>query len=227
MVFLQCKEARFIAFYAYFFILKHDGVYHDKVNFFEKGLYVIATSDFRKGIKILFKDVPFMVLDYQHVKPGKGGAFVRTKMKNMLTGLIHEETFRSGEKFPVPDLAYKQMQYLYCDNGLYQFMDQDSFEQVALNKEQLEEVLDYLKEQEIYTILYFNEDPIGVTPPLFIQLRVEQTQPGVRGDTAQGGATKPATLETGMVLQVPLFIQENDVVKVDTRDGKYIERVKQ
>jgi elongation factor P len=187
---------------------------------------VIATSDFKKGIKILFKDEPYMVLDYQHVKPGKGGAFVRTKMKNMRTGLIHEETFRSGEKFPSPDLAYRQMQYLYEDDGLYQFMDQENFEQIALNKEQLVDVLDYLKEQEVYTILYFNEESIGVTPPLFINLRVTQTQPGVRGDTAQGGATKPATLESSMVLQVPLFINEGDVVKVDTRDGKYIERVK-
>lgn len=167
-----------------------------------------------------------MVLDYQHVKPGKGGAFVRTKMKNMMTGLIHEETFRSGEKFPSPDLEYKQMQYLYEDGGLYSFMDQESFEQVELNKEQLDEVLDYLKEQEIYTILYFNDGPIGVTPPLFMELEVKETPPGVRGDTAQGGATKPATLETGLVLQVPLFVDEGEVVKIDTRDAKYIERVK-
>ncbi len=167
-----------------------------------------------------------MVLDYQHVKPGKGGAFVRTKMKNMITGLMHEETFRSGEKFSSPDLEYKQMQYLYEDGGLYNFMDQESFEQVELNKEQLEEVLNYLKEQEIYTMLYFNEKPIGVTPPLFMELEVKETPPGVRGDTAQGGATKPATLETGLVLQVPLFVDEGEVVKIDTRDAKYIERVK-
>ena len=187
---------------------------------------MIATSDFKKGCKILFKNEPFMVLDYQHVKPGKGGAFVRTKMKNMITGLMHEETFRSGEKFSSPDLEYKQMQYLYEDGGLYNFMDQESFEQVELNKEQLEEVLNYLKEQEIYTMLYFNEKPIGVTPPLFMELEVKETPPGVRGDTAQGGATKPATLETGLVLQVPLFVDEGEVVKIDTRDAKYIERVK-
>jgi elongation factor P len=167
-----------------------------------------------------------MVLDYQHVKPGKGGAFVRTKMKNMITGLMHEETFRSGEKFSPPDLEYKQMQYLYEDSGLYNFMDQESYEQVAFNKDSLEEVIDYLKEQEIYTILYFNDKPIGVTPPLFMELEVKETPPGVRGDTAQGGATKPATLESGLVLQVPLFVDEGDVIKVDTRDGKYIERVK-
>lgn len=187
---------------------------------------VIATSDFRKGCKILFRNEPFMVLDYQHVKPGKGGAFVRTKMKNMITGLMHEETFRSGEKFPAPDLEYRQMQYLYEDNGLYNFMDQESYEQVELNKNQIEEVLDYLKEQEVYTILNFNDKPIGTTPPLFMELEITETPPGVRGDTAQGGATKPATLETGLVIQVPLFVNEGETIKVDTRDAKYIERVK-
>ena len=188
---------------------------------------MITTSDFRKGVKILFRDTPYMVLDFTHVKPGKGGAFVRTKMKNMMTGLVREETFRSGEKFSDPGLEYKAMQYLYQDGGLYNFMDQKSFEQVELNKEQLDDVLDYLKEETIYNILYFNEKPIGVTPPLFMELEVKETPPGVKGDTAQGAGNKPATLETGLVLQVPLFINEGDLIKVDTRDAKYIERVKQ
>ena len=188
---------------------------------------VIATSDFKKGIKILYKNAPYMVLDYQHVKPGKGGAFVRTKMKNMITGLTHEETFRSGEKFPSPAMEYREMQYLYQDNGLYNFMDQNSFEQVALNKNQLEDVRNYLKEQTVYTILYFQEKPIAVTPPMFMNLIIKETPPGVKGDTAQGSGNKPATLETGMVLQVPLFIQEGDAIKVDTRKGEYIERVKE
>ena len=187
---------------------------------------MISTSDFRKGCKVLFRNEPYMVLDYQHVKPGKGGAFVRTKMKNMITGLLHEETFRSGEKLPTPDLEYKNMQYLYQDGELYNFMDQESYEQVPLNKNQIEEVMDYLKEQVVYNILYFNDRPIGVTPPLFMELEVKDTPPGVRGDTAQGGASKPATLETGLVLQVPLFVDIGDVLKVDTRDAKYIERVK-
>jgi len=187
---------------------------------------VISTSDFRKGSKILFREEPFMVIDFQHVKPGKGGAFVRTKMKNMLTGLMHEETFRSGEKFPAPDLAYRQMLYLYAQDGLYDFMDQDSYEQISLNKDQLEEVLDYLKEQTIYTVLYFDDRPIAVTPPLHMELMVKETPPGVKGDTAQGGATKPATLDTGMVIQVPLFVNEGDYIRVDTRTGSYIERVK-
>ncbi|MFZ5954685.1 MAG: elongation factor P [Candidatus Dependentiae bacterium] len=187
---------------------------------------MISTSDFRKGCKILFRDEPYMVVDFQHVKPGKGGAFVRTKMKNMLTGLMHEETFRSGEKFPSPDLAYKQMQFLYEQDGLYDFMDQESYEQISLNKDQVEEVLDYLKEQTVYTVLYFDDRPIAVTPPLHMELMVKETPPGVKGDTAQGGATKPATLETGMVIQVPLFVNEGDLIKVDTRTGEYIERVK-
>ena len=168
-----------------------------------------------------------MVLNYHHVKPGKGGAFVRTKMKSMITGLIREETFRSGEKFPSPSLEYKDMQYLYQDSDLFNFMDQDTYEQVALNKDQLTDVKGFLKEQTVYTILYFKDRPIAVKAPLFMELEVKETMPGVRGDTAQGGATKPATLETGLVVQIPLFVNEGDKVKIDTRDGSYIERVKQ
>lgn len=186
---------------------------------------MIATSDFRKGTKILYKEAPYMVVEFMHVKPGKGGAFVRTKMKNMITGLMHEETFRSGEKFPSPELSYREMNYLYNDNGLYNFMDQETYDQIALNDEQLSEVKDFLKEQTVYTVLYFDEKPIAVTPPLFMELLVTNTPPGVRGDTAQGGS-KPATLETGLIVQVPLFVDEGDIVKVDTRDSKYIERVK-
>jgi len=187
---------------------------------------VIATSDFKKGDKILFKNEPYMVLGYTHVKPGKGGAFVKTKMKNMITGLVHEETFRSGEKFPSPDLEYKDLQYLYREDDLFNFMDQESYEQVALSKDQIDDVMDYLKEQIVYTILYFQERPIAVTPPIFLELEVKETMPGVRGDTAKGGATKPATLETGLVVQIPLFINEGDVVRIDTRDGSYMERAK-
>ena len=167
-----------------------------------------------------------MVLDWVHVKPGKGGAFLRTKMKSMITGLVREETFRSGEKFSQPDLEYKDMQYLYEDGALYNFMDQETFDQVALSQDQIQEVKDYLKEQEVYTILYFNEKPIAVNPPMFIELEVKETMPGVRGDTAQGACTKPATMETGLVLQVPLFVDEGDIIKIDTRKKEYIERVK-
>lgn len=186
---------------------------------------MISTSDFRKGTKILYRGEPYIIVDFQHVKPGKGGAFMRTKMKNMITGLLFEDTFRSGEKFDAPALEYKDMVYLYEDNGLYNFMDQDSYEQLAFTKEQIGEAFDFLKEQVVYNILNFNEKPIAVTAPLFMELVVKETPPGVRGDTAQGGASKPATLETGLTIQVPLFVNEGDKVKVDTRDSSYIERV--
>ena len=167
-----------------------------------------------------------MVLDYVSVKPGKGGAYSRTKIKNMLTGIVHEETFRSGEKFEDPNLEYKDMQYLYLQDDLYNFMDTENYEQFAFNKSQLDEAIDFIKEQEIYSIIYFQDKPIAVNPPMFMNLTVTQTPPGVRGNTAQGGATKPATLETGLVLQVPLFINEGDVLKIDTRTNAYIERIK-
>ncbi len=185
-----------------------------------------STSDFRKGLKILFRDEPYMILEYQLVKPGKGGTYLKTKMKNMLTGLVHEETFRSTEKFPEPNLAYKEVAYLYSDNDLYNFLDQENYEEISLDKDHLDEVLPYLKEQSVYTVLYFNGNPISVTPPMFMELKVMETTPGVKGDTAQGAGSKPATLETGLVLQVPLFVQEGDLIKVDTRDCKYIERIK-
>ncbi|MBI2775512.1 elongation factor P [Candidatus Dependentiae bacterium] len=186
---------------------------------------MISAGDFRKGTKILYKGEPYMVVDFQWTKPGKGGAYVKARMKNMISGLIHEDTFRSGEKLPQPDLEYRQMQFLYREGDIYHFLDQESYEQFSFNKDQVDEALPYMKEEIIYTILFFSERPIAVTPPLFVQLKVKETPPGVRGDTAQGGATKPATMETGLVLQVPLFVNEGETLKVDTRDGSYIERV--
>lgn len=187
---------------------------------------MVSASDFRKGTKVLYRDEPYVVLDYQHVKPGKGGAYIRCKLKNLVSGLIIEETFRVDEKFEIPDLVKKDVQYLYADNSFYHFMDQDSFEEIILNKDQITDILDYLKEQFVYTVLYFDDRPIAVTPPLFMELEVIDTPPGVRGDTAQGAGTKPAKLETGFVAQVPLFVQEGEQVKIDTRTGEYIERVK-
>jgi elongation factor P len=187
---------------------------------------VIATTDFKKGAKILFEKQPYTILEYHHVKPGKGGAFLRTKMKNLITNLVREETFRSGEKFEQPDLEYKNMAYLYQEDGLYHFMDQDSYEEVAFNKGTIEESLDYLKEQAVFAILYFDEKPISVQPPMFMELKVTETPPGVKGDTAQGAGSKPATLETGLVVQVPLFVIEGDLLKIDTREGIYVERIK-
>mgnify|MGYP000656203151 CR=1 FL=1 len=186
---------------------------------------MISATEFRRGTKFLLRDEPHMVLDFQHNKMGRGGALVRAKIKNLITGSTFEETFRSEQKFDEAGLERKSMQYLYADGSLYNFMDQDSYDQVSLNKDVLEDVIGYLKEQEVYDMLYFQDRPIGVTAPLFMNLKVMETPPGVRGDTAQGGATKPATLETGKVIQVPLFVNEGDMIKVDTRDNSYIERI--
>lgn len=187
---------------------------------------MISASDFRKGTKFLYKNEPHRVVTFQHVKPGKGGAFVRTKMKNMITGSTYEETFRVEKKFEEPDLEICEMQYLYLDGNNYNFMNQESFELTFLTKDQLEGVIDYLREQSIYVMTFFGSRPIDVVPPIFMELEVKETPPGVRGNTAQGGGTKPATLETGLVLQVPLFVNEGDRIKVDTREALYIERVK-
>lgn len=187
---------------------------------------MIAASDFRKGSKILYKGEPYTVIDFQHVKPGKGGALIRTKMKNLITGLIHEDSFRAEEKLPSPDLEYHDMRYLYQEDKSYHFMDEESYEEMIFSQDQIEEVEKLLKDQVVYTVLFFNQKPIAVTPPLFMELAVTETVPGVRGDTAQGGATKPATLETGLVVQVPLFVNEGDIIKLDTRDERYIERIK-
>ncbi len=185
---------------------------------------MISTSDFRRGsTKILWNNEPWLVVEFQHVKPGKGGAFVRTKLKNLITGRILEETFRSGEKFPEPDLEQKTMQYLYADD-LYHFMDQESFEQFSFSDAQVDIVKKYLKEGENYNVLFFKGKPIVIEPPMFMILEIKETIPGVRGDTEQG-ASKPATLETGLVVQVPLFVNEGDKVKIDTRENRYVERV--
>lgn len=212
-----------LIFAAYQIILISTHFYYYKL--LHKGIYVISASELRRGSKLLFNKEPYTVIEFHHVKPGKGGAFIRTKMRNLITGLVREETFRSEEKLDTPDLEYRQVRYLYNDGDLYNFMDEESYEQVALDKDHIEDVADLLKEQIVYTVLYFNERPIAVNPPLFLELTITETVPGVRGDTAQGGATKPATLETGLVLQVPLFVNEGDIIKVDTRDHSYIERI--
>lgn len=186
---------------------------------------MVLAGDLRKGTKILWRNEPYVVMDYQHVKPGKGGAFMRTKMKNLINGLIYEETFRSEEKLPTPDLEYRDMLFLYSQDGNYEFLDQENYDQVSFSKNQIEEVVPYLKEQTVFNVLYFNDKPISVNPPLFMELEVVDTPPGVKGDTAQGGS-KPAVLETGLTLYVPLFVNNGDIIKIDTRDAKYIERIK-
>jgi len=184
---------------------------------------VISTSDFKRGsTKILWNKEPWLIVSFQHVKPGKGGAFVRTKLKNLITGRVLDETFRSGEKFPDPDIEYKKMQYLYADD-MYHFMDQETFDQVSFNENQIKSIKKYLKEETIYNVINFEGKPISVEPPMFMILEITETIPGVKGDTAQGGS-KPAILETGLTVQVPLFLNEGNRIKVDTRENKYIER---
>ncbi len=185
---------------------------------------MLLPSDFRKGsTKILWNNEPWLIIDYQSVKPGKGGTYMRTKMKNLITGRMLEETFRSAEKLEEADLEYFQVQFLYADE-FYHFMDQANFEQIDFNKDQIETVIPYLKEGIIYNIIKFQGKPISVEPPIFMELKVVDTPPGVRGDTAQGGS-KQAKLETGLVVSVPLFVNEGELLKIDTRENKYIERV--
>jgi elongation factor P len=184
-----------------------------------------STTDFRKGLKIELDGAPYVIVEFQHVKPGKGGAFVRTKVKNLLTGRVLDQTFRSGERVKRPDLEEREMQYLYREGDRFCMMDNETFEQIMLSDEQVGEARLYLTENQNVKVLFFNKEPVAVEGPTFVELAVTQTEPGVRGDTATGG-TKPATLESGAVIQVPLFINEGDRVKVDTRTGSYIERVK-
>jgi elongation factor P len=181
------------------------------------------TSDFRKGLKIEIDGKPFVITEFLHVKPGKGGAFVRTKLKNMITGRVLDQTFRSGEKVGRPDLEEKEMQYLYKDGDTYCMMDNATYEQIFLTEEQVGENRNFLLENITLNVLFYNNKPIGLDLPIFITLTVTQSEPGVKGDTATG-VTKPATLETGYTLNVPLFVNEGDKIKVDTRTGAYVER---
>jgi elongation factor P len=184
-----------------------------------------ATSDFKKGLKIELDGAPYVIVDFQHVKPGKGGAFVRTKLKNLLSGRVLDQTFRSGERVKRPDLMEREMQYLYREGDRFCMMDNETYEQFMLTAEQVGEALLYLTENLDVKVLFFNQQPVALEVPTFVELAVTQAEPGLRGDTATGG-TKPATLESGVTIQVPLFINEGDRVKVDTRTGSYIERLK-
>jgi elongation factor P len=184
-----------------------------------------STTDFKKGLKIEIDGAPLVIVDFLHVKPGKGGAFIRTKLKNLLTGRVLDQTFRSGEKFKRPDLVEREMQYLYREDHNFYMMDNETFEQIIITDEQIGDATLFLTENLNVKVLFFNQQPVAVELPTFVELLVADTEPGVRGDTATGG-NKPATLETGAVIQVPLFINEGDRVKVDTRTGEYMERVK-
>jgi elongation factor P len=185
----------------------------------------VSTTEFRNGLKIEIDGEPYVIVEFQHVKPGKGGAFVRTKFKSLKSGNVTDKTFRAGEKVDVPDLEEKTMQYLYGADKDRVFMDTSTYEQISLNEKQLGDSINYLKENMEIKVLYHKGMPINIEVPMFVELAIARTDPGVRGDTASGGS-KPATLETGAVVKVPLYMNEGDVVKIDTRTGTFIERVK-
>lgn len=186
----------------------------------------VSTTEFRNGLKIEIDGEPYAIVEFQHVKPGKGGAFVRTKMKSLKSGNVIDRTFRSGEKVDVPELEEKTMQYLYAADKDRVLMDTTSYEQISMSEKQLGDSVNYLKENMEIKVLYFKGQPINIDIPMFVELKIARTDPGVRGDTASGGS-KPATLETGAVVKVPFYLNEGDVVKIDTRSGIFIERVKQ
>ncbi len=186
---------------------------------------MISTVDFRNGSRLELDGEPFYIVEFQHVKPGKGGAFVRTKLKSYTSGNVIDRTFRSGERFEEPNLEERTMQFLYAAGDSYTFMDTENFEQFTYEKKQLGENADLLKENMVAKILVYEHRPIAVELPIFIELKVVDAEPGVRGDTASGG-TKPAVVETGAVIKVPLYMEVGETIKIDTRTRAYVERVR-
>jgi len=184
-----------------------------------------STNEFKGGLKVLVDGDPCSILENEVVKPGKGQAFNRVKFRNLKTGRVWERTFKSGESIEAADVMETNMEFLYSDGEFWHFMKTDgSFEQVAADKEAMTEAIDWLKEQDVYAVITWNEEVISVTPPNFVELEVVETDPGLKGDTAQGG-TKPATLSSGAVVKVPLFVNQGDILRVDTRTGEYQNRV--
>lgn len=184
---------------------------------------MISSGDFRTGATIEIDNNVWQIVDFQHVKPGKGAAFVRTKMKNVRTGAVVERTFNPGEKFPKAHVDRREMQFLYESDGSYNFMDNETYEQSEVTGDQLGDAVKYLKENMNISIMFFQGNIIGVELPVAVELTVVETDPGIRGDTATGG-TKPAKMESGCVVRVPLFINIGDVLRIDTRTGDYLER---
>ena len=184
---------------------------------------MISAGEFKNGVTIEVDGEIYVIIDFQHVKPGKGAAFVRSKLRGIKNGGILERTFRPSERMPRAHIERKDMQYLYNDGELYHFMDNDSYEQAAINASDIGDTLRFVKENEMVKILSHNNVVFGIEPPMFVELEVTDTEPGFKGDTAQG-ATKPATVETGAVIQVPLFISSGEVIKIDTRTGEYLGR---
>ena len=185
---------------------------------------MISAGDFRNGVTTEIEGNIYQVIEFQHVKPGKGAAFVRTKLKNIINGGVTERTFRPTEKFPKAHIERKDMQYLYSDGDLFNFMDVETYDQIALSAEAIGDALKFVKENEMVKICSHNGNVFAVEPPLFVELEITETEPGFKGDTAQG-ATKPAVVETGATVYVPLFVEQNDKIKIDTRTGEYLSRV--
>lgn len=185
---------------------------------------MVTAGDFRNGLTVEVEGNVYQVLEFQHVKPGKGAAFVRTKLKNIKSGGVVEKTFRPTEKFPQAHIDRKEMQYLYNDGEMYNFMDVETFDQFALTADQIGDSLKFVKENEMVKMLSHGGEVFAIEPPLFVELEVTETEPGFKGDTATG-ASKPATLETGAIVNVPLFVNQGDVISIDTRTGEYMKRV--
>lgn len=185
---------------------------------------MISAGDFRNGITIELDNNIYQIIEFQHVKPGKGAAFVRTKLKNIINGGVVEKSFRPTEKFPQARIDRKDMQYLYSDGDLFNFMDTETYDQIALNAEAVGDALKFVKENEMVKICSYNGNVFAIEPPLFVELEITDTEPGFKGDTATG-ATKPAIVETGAKVMVPLFVENGEKIKIDTRSGEYLSRV--
>lgn len=185
---------------------------------------MVSAGDFRNGVTLEIDGNVVQIIEFQHVKPGKGAAFVRTKLKNVINGGVVEKTFRPTEKFPQARIERVDMQYLYSDGDLYNFMNVENYDQIALNAETVGDSLKFVKENEMVKVCSYNGNVFAIEAPLFVELQITETEPGFKGDTAQG-ATKPATVETGATVYVPLFVNENDIIKIDTRTGDYLSRV--
>ena len=185
---------------------------------------MISAGDFRNGITLEMEGNIYQIIEFQHVKPGKGAAFVRTKLKNIVSGGVVEKTFRPTEKFPTAHIDRVDMQYLYSDGDLFYFMNVENYEQIGLSQEQIGDALKFVKENEMVKICSYKGNVFAVEPPLFVELEVTETEPGFKGDTATG-ATKPAIVETGAQVLVPLFVEIGDKLKIDTRTGEYLSRV--
>ena len=185
---------------------------------------MISAGDFRNGITLEIEGNVVQILEFQHVKPGKGAAFVRTKLKNIISGVVIEKTFRPTEKFPAARIDRVEMQYLYSDGDLWHFMNVETYDQIALNSDDIGDALKFVKENDMVKVCSHNGKVFAVEPPMFVELEITDTEPGFKGDTATG-ATKPATVETGALVYVPLFVEQGDVLKIDTRTGEYLSRV--